>query len=42
MSDRKVYTDYFFDEPAFNTHDGGYVPLKEPTTPQEACEYRSY
>lgn len=35
MSDRKVYTDYFFDEPAFNTHDGGYIPLEAPKTPQE-------
>ncbi|KRL04519.1 multicopper oxidase family protein [Liquorilactobacillus oeni] len=26
---RKVYTDYFFDEPAYNVHDGGYVPLKK-------------
>ena len=26
----KNYTDYFFDEPAFDLHDGGYVPL-EPT-----------
>ncbi|WP_179393783.1 multicopper oxidase family protein [Lacticaseibacillus absianus] len=23
----ELFTDYFFDEPAFNTHDGGYVPL---------------
>ena len=28
----KTYTDYFFDEPAYNTHDGGYVPLVEPDT----------
>ncbi|MDN5951811.1 MAG: multicopper oxidase domain-containing protein, partial [Loigolactobacillus coryniformis] len=34
MSD-KVYTDYFFDEPAFNTHDGGYVPLEEAKVPQQ-------
>lgn len=32
MSD-KVYTDYFFDKAAYNTHDGGYIPLVEPTTP---------
>ncbi|MCH4172080.1 MAG: multicopper oxidase domain-containing protein [Lactobacillus sp.] len=25
--DDKIYQNYFFDEPAFNTHDGGYVPL---------------
>ncbi len=35
MSERKVYTDYFFDEPAYNTHDGGFVPLEEPKTPQQ-------
>ncbi len=35
MSDRKLYTDYFFDEPAFNTHDGGYVPLETPSTPAQ-------
>lgn len=34
MSD-KIYTDYFFDEPAFNTHDGGYVPLEEAKVPQQ-------
>ena len=28
---KKVYTDYFFDESAYNTHDGGYIPLKTPT-----------
>ncbi|GAB7168798.1 hypothetical protein TUA1478L_07940 [Lactiplantibacillus plantarum] len=27
---KKVYTDYFFDEPAYNTHDGGYIPLVTP------------
>ncbi|MGY5339483.1 multicopper oxidase family protein [Levilactobacillus spicheri] len=32
---KPTYTDYFFDEPAFNTHDGGYVPLEEPQTPQQ-------
>jgi len=31
---KKTYTDYFFDEPAYNTHDGGYVPLVEPDTPE--------
>lgn len=31
----KVYNDYFFDEPAFNTHDGGYIPLEEPQTPPQ-------
>lgn len=29
----KVYNDYFFDEPAYNTHDGGYVPLVLPDVP---------
>ena len=33
---KPTYTDYFFDEPAYNTHDGGYVPLEEPQTPQQA------
>lgn len=28
MSNQQVYNDYFFYEPAFNTHDGGYVPLE--------------
>ena len=35
MSERKVYTDHYFDEPAYNTHDGGFVPLEEPKTPQQ-------
>lgn len=35
MSKRTVYTDYFFDEPAYNTHDGGFIPLEEPKTPQQ-------
>lgn len=35
MSNRKVYTDYFFDEPAYNTHDGGFIPLEEPKAPQQ-------
>ncbi|GAY73720.1 blue copper oxidase CueO precursor [Lentilactobacillus kosonis] len=30
MNSNKIYTNYFFDEPAFNTHDGGYVPLERP------------
>ncbi|KRK96600.1 multicopper oxidase family protein [Companilactobacillus futsaii] len=28
MSDSKVYNDYFFDEPIFDLHDGGYIPLE--------------
>ena len=32
---KQVYDDYFFDEPAWNTHDGGYVPLEESTAPQQ-------
>ncbi|CAI2610818.1 multicopper oxidase family protein [Apilactobacillus kunkeei] len=35
MSTEKVYTDYFFYEPAFNTHDGGYIPLEEPNVEQQ-------
>ena len=31
----KVYTDYFFDEPAYNTHDGGYVPLERLDVPEQ-------
>ncbi|MFD1464586.1 multicopper oxidase family protein [Lapidilactobacillus mulanensis] len=31
----KVYTDYFYDEPAFNTHDGGYVPLERMDVPEQ-------
>ncbi len=31
----KVYTDYFFDEPAFNTHDGGYIPLEVYDAPEK-------
>ena len=31
----KVYTDYFFDEPAYNTHDGGYVPLERMKVPEQ-------
>lgn len=30
----KIYNDYFFDEAAFNTHDGAYIPLKEPDVKQ--------
>ena len=30
----KVNTDYFFDEAAFNTHDGGYVPLEVYDSPE--------
>lgn len=33
---KSLNTDYFFDEAAYNTHDGGYVPLAEPKTPQQA------
>ncbi len=29
----KTYTDYFFDEPAFDLHDGGYVPLEVSDAP---------
>ncbi len=33
---KSLNTDYFFDEAAYNTHDGGYVPLAEPKAPQQA------
>ena len=32
---KSIHTDYFFDETAYNTHDGGYVPLEEPDVPQQ-------
>ncbi len=31
----KVYQDYFFDEPAYNTHDGGYIPLEVADAPAQ-------
>ena len=31
----KTYTDYFFDEPAFDLHDGGYVPLAVSDAPEK-------
>ncbi|MBO6411074.1 copper oxidase, partial [Enterococcus faecalis] len=31
----KNYTDYFFDEPAFDLHDGGYVPLEVSDAPEK-------
>lgn len=31
----KVYTDYFFDEPAYDYHDGGYVPLERAAAPDK-------
>lgn len=31
---QQVYDDYFFDEPAYNTHDGGYVPLEVADAPE--------
>lgn len=30
-----VITDYLFDEAAYNTHDGGYIPLEKPSTPPQ-------
>lgn len=29
-----IYHDYFFDEAAYNIHDGGYVPLVRPDVPE--------
>ena len=31
----QIIDQYFYDEPAYDYHDGGYVPLEEPTTPQQ-------
>ena len=31
----KTYTNYFFDEPAFDLHDGGYVPLEVSDAPEK-------
>ncbi|CAJ1181847.1 Bilirubin oxidase [Companilactobacillus paralimentarius DSM 13238 = JCM 10415] len=33
MSETKVYNNYFFDEPVFDLHDGGYVPLEKVDMP---------
>ena len=33
MSEPKVINHYFYDEAAYDYHDGGYVPLEEPKTP---------
>lgn len=30
---KKIYDDYFYDEAAFNTHDGAYKPLEVPDAP---------
>ncbi|WP_421016743.1 multicopper oxidase family protein [Furfurilactobacillus rossiae] len=35
MSEQKVYNDYFYDEPVYDLHDGGYVPLKVPDVPEK-------
>ncbi len=35
MMSEEIYHDYFFDEPAFNTHDGGYVPLEIADAPEK-------
>lgn len=31
----QIIDQYFYDEPAYDYHDGGYVPLEEPATPQQ-------
>lgn len=31
----QIINQYFYDEPAYDYHDGGYVPLEEPSTPQQ-------
>lgn len=33
--EKQVINHYFYDEPAYDYHDGGYVPLETPTTPQQ-------
>lgn len=35
MSEPKVINHYFYDEAAYDYHDGGYVPLEEPQTPEK-------
>ncbi len=41
MSQQPIYTDYFFDEPAFNSHDGGYIPLAVSDAPEQALQIPS-
>lgn len=36
MGKAKVYNDYFFDEPIFDLHDGGYIPLEIPNVPEKS------
>ena len=36
----KTYTNYFFDEPAFDLHDGGYVPLEVSDAPEKPLALR--
>lgn len=35
MSKRKIYTDYFYDENAYDYHDGAYKPLEMPDVPEK-------
>ena len=35
MAKEKVINNYFYDEAAYDYHDGGYVPLEEPQTEQQ-------
>ena len=35
MAETKVYNDYFFDEPVFDLHDGGYIPLEKVDIPDQ-------
>ncbi|GKT03342.1 multicopper oxidase family protein [Furfurilactobacillus entadae] len=34
MNNKPIANDYFYDEPVYDLHDGGYVPLMAPTTPE--------
>ena len=35
MEKAEVIDHYFYDEAAYDYHDGGYVPLEEPQVPQK-------
>ncbi|MBW1604921.1 multicopper oxidase family protein [Lactobacillus sp. Sy-1] len=35
MSERQLFTDYFYSKEDYDTQDGGYVPLEEPKVPQQ-------
>lgn len=35
MSEQAVYNEYFYDEPVYDLHDGGYVPLEHADVPEQ-------